>query len=195
MNLAALTRDDQHIYRMAGAELLSVTQAIREAGLLSVEWSSPEAMLRGSHVHQACEFYDQGDLEEAALDPALRPYLDAYKWFLHDAQPTWSHVEAQRASLTHRYAGTVDRAGTLVTLKHPVVLDIKSGGPEPWHAIQLAAYRRLLSDDLGPLIQRLALYLRPDGTYRLDTLPLADQKDFDVFLAALAVAGWKRSHA
>jgi hypothetical protein len=192
---ATLTRDDRHIYRLDGAELMSVTAAIREAGLSSAEWSNPDAMLRGSHVHQACEFFDQGDLDDDTLDPALRPYLDAYRWFVHDAQPTWSHIEAQRASLTHRYAGTVDRAGTLINQKHPVVLDIKSGGPEPWHAIQLAAYRRLLADELGPLIQRLALYLRADGTYRLETLPLADQKDFDVFLAALTVAGWKRSHA
>lgn len=195
MNLAALTRDEAHVYRMAGAELTSVTTAIREAGLMSLEWCSPDAMLRGSHVHQACEFYDLGDLDEDTLDPALRPYLDAYTWFLHDAQPTWSHIEAQRASLTHRYAGTVDRAGTLKGQKHPVVLDIKSGVEAPWHAVQLAAYRRLLMDDLGPLISRAVLYLRADGTYRLDTLPLIDKPDFDLFLAALAVTNWKRSHA
>lgn len=194
MNLAALTRDEAHVYRMAGAELTSVTTAIREAGLMSLEWASAEAMQRGTHVHQACEFFDQGDLDEDALDPALRPYLDAYRWFCHDAQPVWSHIEAQRADLTHRYAGTVDRAGTLLGQKHPVVLDIKSGVAAPWHAIQLAAYRHLLTDDLGPIIGRAVLYLRDDGTYRLEPLALLDQPDFNIFLAALAVTNWKRSH-
>jgi hypothetical protein len=51
-----------------------------------------------------------------------------------------------------------------------------------------------LTDDLGPIIGRAVLYLRDDGTYRLEPLALLDQPDFNIFLAALAVTNWKRSH-
>lgn len=184
-----------HRYSFAGAPLVSVTQAIRGAGLMGdTSFWTDEARDRGTAVHTMVEFFDQGDLDETALDPALVPYLDAYKWFVHDHEPTWSHIEARRANLTLRYAGTVDRAGRLVTTPHAVVLDVKSGQAAPWHRVQLAAYKRLVAEELEtPIVIRYALYLAADGTYRLDALPLNDHQDWAVFQAAVAVANWKRS--
>lgn len=179
-----------------GVRLVSVTQAIKEAGLMGdTSFWTDEARNRGTAVHQMVEFFDQGDLDEEGLDPALVPYLDAYKWFQHDHQPTWSHIEQRRCDVVLRYAGTVDRAGTLATTKHAVVVDVKSGTPAPWHGVQLSAYRRLLAAELPPpIVIRYALYLSADGTYRLDALPLNDQQDWAVFQAALVVATWKRSY-
>jgi len=185
-----------HRYSSGDVALVSVTQAIREAGLMGdTSYFTDEARDRGTAVHQMVEFYDQGDLDEDGLDPALRPYLDAYHWFLHDHQPTWSHIEARRADLTLRYAGTVDRAGTLATTKHAVVLDVKSGTPALWHRLQLSAYRRLVLAELPtPIVIRHALYLAADGTYKLDTLPVNDQEDWQTFHAALTLANWKRRY-
>jgi hypothetical protein len=185
-----------HAYSDAGGALVSVTQAIRDGGLMGeTPFWTVEARDRGTFVHAMTELADQEDLDEDALDVALRPYLDAYRWFQHDHQPEWSHVEAQRADGVLRYAGTVDRAGRLVTCKHAVVLDIKSGTPAPWHRIQLSAYKRLVAAELsGPIVIRYGLYLSADGTYRLDTFPLDDREDWQTFQAALALAQWIRRY-
>ena len=182
-----------HRYSSGDVALVSVTQAIRAAGLMGdTSYFTDEARDRGTAVHQMVEFFDQGDLDEEGLDPALRPYLDAYQWFVHDHQPTWTHIEARRADLTLRYAGTVDRAGTLVTTPHAVVLDIKSGAPAPWHRVQLSAYLRLVRAELPkPVAIRYALYLSADGTYNLAGLALNDQEDWQTFTAALTLANWK----
>ena len=194
MTLSALTRDEAHVYRVGGSEFVSVTQAIRETGLMGdTSFYTEQARDRGTAVHAMVEYYDQGDLDEATLDPALAGYLDAYRRFLVDYEPAWQLIEAQRADTTLRYAGTVDRAGRLKGVKHPVVLDVKSGSPEAWHAIQLSAYKHLEAAELGAaLIARYALYLSPDGSYRLVPLPLADGPDWQMFCASLAIAQWKR---
>ena len=184
-----------HRYTFGGAELISVTQAIRDAGLMGdMSHFTDEARGRGTYVHQACEWLDQGDLDTDALDPALRPYVDAYDWFRHDYEPVWTCIEARRCDMVLRYAGTVDRAGTLKGRKFPVVLDIKSGTLAPWHRVQLAAYRHLLGQELGALVERAALYLSADGKYRLEHFALVDGPDWAVFQSALTLAQWKRGN-
>lgn len=196
MTLSALTRDESHVYRVGGQSLVSVTQAIKIAGLMGdTSLYTDQARDRGTAVHSMVEYFDQGDLELDTLDPALMGYLDAYRLFLADYEPEWQLIEAQRADTTLRYAGTVDRAGMLKGIKHPVVLDVKSGSPEAWHPIQLSAYKHLVAMELAAaLIVRFALYLSADGRYRLEPFPLADGPDWQIFCAALALAQWKERH-
>jgi hypothetical protein len=183
-----------HRYSADGVPLVSVTQAIREAGLMGdTSFWTAEARDRGTFVHAMTQMADEGDLDEETLDPSLEPYLVAYRAFLADHRPTWSHIETPRADLALRYAGTVDRAGRLKGIKHPVVLDVKSGAPADWVRFQLSAYKHLVAAELGAaLIARYALYLSPDGSYRLVPLPLADGPDWQMFCASLAIAQWKR---
>jgi len=183
-----------HTYTAGGIALPSVTQIIAGAGLMGdTSFWTDEARDRGTHVHTMVALADIGDLDEDTLDPALRPFLDAYRWFQHDHSPKWSLIEAPRYSLTLRYAGTVDRAGFLQDGKHPTVLDVKSGQPAAHHGIQVSAYRRLLSEELGPIVNRAVLHLGADGTYRLTKLPLDDREDWAVFAAALTIESWKRA--
>lgn len=185
-----------HTYQHRGQDLISVTTAMKVAGLMGdTSFYTDEARDRGTAVHWMTEQYDRGTLDCGLIDVELAPYLTAYQAFQQDHQPTWSHIEAKRADIGLLYAGTVDRAGTLATTKHGVVLDIKSGSQAPWHRVQLSAYRRLLAAELPPpLVVRYALYLSAEGTYRLDTLPLDDREDWQIFQAALALAQWKRRY-
>lgn len=195
MTVSTLTMDAAHVYRFAGAELISVTQAIRDAGLMGdTSFFTDESRDRGTYVHQACEWLDRGDLDTDALDPALRPYVAAYEWFRHDYEPEWAVIEGQRADMALHYAGTVDRVGVLKGRKYQVVLDIKSGVPAPWHRIQLSAYRRLFAPVYGPLLERASLYLSSNGSYRIEHFPLVDGPDWAMFSAALAVTQWKRGN-
>ena len=72
--------EEGHRYLVDGNQWLSVTQVL--------PWSyykdNGEAMLRGTYVHRMIELYNNNDLDEESLDPALKGFLDAYKQFKKD---------------------------------------------------------------------------------------------------------------
>lgn len=182
---------EAHEYRLDGRSLVSVTQVLDLAGLSGGPW--PEgASARGTAVHLATEYDDMGDLDESSLDPAIAGYLDAWRRFVRESRFDASLIEHRAYHQTHLYAGTIDRVGHFGDGK-PVVLDIKSGVEHPSHSLQLAAYAFLLDEPMR--YERMAVYLRPDGSYRLlrfDRLKLAS--DFTLFVSALNITRWKQEN-
>jgi len=164
-----------------------VTEILKACGLIEPSRYAAGSAERGTAVHLACQYLDEGDLDEESLPPEIRGYLDAYKAFLTDGQWKWIAIEKRIESAAWRYCGTVDRIGA------DFVLDIKSGQAEPWHAIQLAAYAMLVRDS-GPLM-RYALYLESDGRYSLRSFGLADfPRDWAIFWSCLNLYNWKVLH-
>lgn len=196
MSSAAVLEFDEaaHVYRVGDRELISVTQALKEAGLIETRWFNDEAALRGSYVHAAILLHSQGDLAEESLDPVLQPYFEAYRRFLAD---TGFRIEACEERLCDEalgYAGTLDIRGQFARPalrgRYLDIIDVKTGHVPSWVGYQTAAYARLLPRDLPPVRWRWALNLQADGTYRLE--PLEKRTDEQVFLAALTVAQAKR---
>ena len=113
--------------------------------------------------------------------------------FCHDARPVWHGLEEPVADLALGYAGTPDRWGTLDG--EPVVVDLKTGAVPGWAPLQLVAYARLALDDTRvSRRRRLVVQLLPTGRYSVREYPLVNfGRDERVFLAALAVAQWKRA--
>jgi hypothetical protein len=191
-----LTFDEKsHTYTLDGRVLPSVTRVLRDAGLIDARWFDEAAAWRGSCVHQALEFYDQGDLNEATLDSALRGYLDGWRKFLVETGFEITGIEMPVADATYGYAGRLDRRGVLAGTD--CILDIKSGASvAPATALQLAAYA-CASDSCGAgkdsiVLRRLAVRLPGDGTYKMTEY--RERTDWHVFAAALAVLNWKRNH-
>ena len=184
--MSELTFDEKaHEYRMGERSLPSVTAILKDAGLIDTRFFNDYAMTRGTFVHQACEMLDLGTLDEDTLDPALFGYVGAYKKFRAECPMVWTEIEHMRADSVLGYAGTPDRVGDRT------VLDIKTGQKQPWHGFQLAAYTMLaLNAPLNTLTKRLGLYLKDDGTYKLERYQ--DRADFDVFKAALIIYNAKR---
>lgn len=185
--------EDAHRYTLHGRELMSVTTALKLAGLIDDRWYYDQAATRGTYVHQALEWLDRGELDETSIDPQLAGYIQAYRRFLLDCHAGPLHLYEQRlCDPILGYAGTVDRVRFIG--QQLSVMDIKTGPPAPWHALQLAAYAALVKEPLkAPLVRRWGLYLSADGTYRC--VPYSDRRDWDVFKAALLVAQFKRTHA
>ena len=179
-----------HRYSIGTRELISVTQALTEAGLIDTRWFNDEAALRGSYVHQAILLHVEGDLADDQLDPVLQPYFAAYQRFLTESGFVVTACETRLYDDIVGYAGTVDLVGTLNG--RSAVIDIKTGHCPSWVSLQLAGYARLLSKQY-PGIQRYALNLQADVTYRLHRF--TDRHDEQVFLAAVAVTQWRRTHA
>jgi len=111
-----------HVYRTKhdGAVVPSVTQILRETGI-SVDFDELGGMGAGIkqaidlkrdigvQVHAAAHYYDDNDLDLEALDPQVRPYLDAWATF----RANYPQLQpATRERLVYhpgyRYAGTLD---------------------------------------------------------------------------------------
>jgi hypothetical protein len=181
-----------HRYWLGTRELLAVTAILQTAGLVDATWFTAASRARGAAIHRWAEAFDRGEAVPA-LEPGYEPYLEAYRRFRHDARPVWHGLEQSVADYALGYAGTLDRWGTLQG--EPVVVDLKTSAIPSWAPLQLVAYARL---DFGACCvvrrRRLVVQLRPTGRYAIREYPLVNfGRDERVFLAALAVAQWKRA--
>jgi hypothetical protein len=188
-----LTFDEAaHEYRLGGVRVPGVTSVLRPLADFS---GIPRDVLAakadlGRRVHAACEFDDDGDLDEDSIEDDVRPYLEGWRAFLRDSGAKVLHNERRVLDTGLMYAGTLDNvllidgAQWLVDKKTCITLP-PAVGP------QTAAYMRALADPA--VTHRGALRLRPDGTYRLDQLTCRD--DWSVFLACLTLTRWRESNA
>lgn len=175
-----------HRYTLAGRELISVTQALTDAGFIDASRYTEASANRGTAVHAAVQmFHEMGALPS---DDVCAPFFDAYLKFQLEAG---FHVEISEERVCDPllgYAGTLDLRGRFRHIPTGIdVIDIKTGSVPAWVGYQTAAYARMLP---GAPKRRWALNLKADGTYRLD--PLTKRTDESVFLAALTVAQAKR---
>lgn len=171
-------------------KLWPVTTVIREAGFMgATDFYTEEGRERGSAVHLACQYHDEGDLDMDSLDPAIQPYVSAYIRFKADNgfDPTW--IECPIKDARGLYAGRPDR---ILTTRPRSLWDLKTGSIESWHCLQSAAYVAMLEDPFS--YSRFALYLSRDGRYSVREHPKAEYiADLNVFLSALNCLNWKRS--
>lgn len=191
-----LTLDEvTHEYRWHGSIVPSVTQVI---GMLKPFAGVPEELLaaaceRGTYVHEMCEAYDLGDLDEGAILRTYSGYLDAWKAFLCAHKPNWLAIEEPVYSQRHRLAGTPDRVGSIEHggVRVTGVFDIKTGvAPSRYWGLQTAAYRQLLMehDTAMATSARFTIQLSRDGSFRL--LPWTDADDWRVMLSLLTIHHW-----
>lgn len=189
-----------HTYRYQGQVVPGVTSVLRPVTDLS---HVPPDILAASSafgvaVHKACELDDLGQLDEEALDVALAPYLAAWRKFSRDYEVQWSGVERKVFHSQLRYAGTLDRSGTVLLApgkphRTPAIVDIKSGTAlYPSVGPQLAAYHRAL-DEGSVTTKRLAVQLKPDATYVAKWED--DPSDFALFCSLLTVQRWCGKHS
>lgn len=175
---------DPHGYEIDGAPVPSVTEILEDLGLSDYSFVPEDdldwAKDRGSAVHTATHFYDDGDLNDDDLDDRVRPHVEAYKNFREDTGFEPTHIEIPVWHPVNRYAGTLDRIGVLNGVS--VLVDLKSGQPPPTVGLQTAAYQLAAkcTYDLTP-VKRFSLWLKDDGRYKLD--PLDNWHDFDDFLS------------
>jgi hypothetical protein len=197
---------EAHVYHLNGQRLPSVTQVLEP--LINYD-GVPNGILqhaadRGTAVHLATEFWDDGDLDEESIDPEVLPYVQAWQRFRAESGFVVERSEVRVYSARHRFAGTFDCLGILrgrrviVEKKTTAILAAAT-------AIQVTAYRRAYNETCRPperIRQSYSVHLRRDGTYRLDEWT-PDEDHWGAFLALLnpeheqsaaTVAAWKAKH-
>lgn len=168
-----------------------VTEILRDAGLVDVSFVRQEHLDRGSAVHAATHYHDEGDLDVESLDESVRPRFDGYLRFLRDCNPEILAIERYVENQDLGYCGTLDR---IVRIGGELgVLDIKGAIVSPWHGVQCEAYRQAIRTfNSEPVVRRWNLYLR-DGDYRLE--PRTDRDDWTMFKFALSLKSWRQRNA
>lgn len=186
--------DASHTYRLDGEVLPSVTQVLKAARLIDYSMIPQEilqaAAERGTAVHQALEGIDNGLAEPANVAPAIAGYVEAALRFYLEAQFEPTLVEYRNYHKGWRYAGTLDRLGTMAGCQ--TILDFKTGILLPGHGLQLAAYLAMLPEPRR--YRRIAVKLSEDGSYHVEEYRAADyRRDIRIFLSALDCWRWKES--
>lgn len=189
-----LTFDEaNHRYTWNGAPVPGVTSVL--APLTDLGMVDRDLLQRASEfgkaVHLACELDDRKQLDIDNLDPALVPYLEAWRQFSSDLSVQWTGIEQRVYHSKLRYAGTLDRKG-LVNGRRAIV-DIKTStslyasvGP------QLAAYARADDEINAATTQRIAVQLKGDGKYHAKEY--TDATDWPVFASLLTLRTWCARH-
>lgn len=198
MTAVAITLDEAtHTYHVGGRKIPGVTRALEQIDELDgIPRDVLEAAGRfGRHVHLACHLFNQGVLDEEALDAPLVPYLKGYKTFLKDTGAVVLESERKVYHPTLKYAGTLDL--TAIWGKSPLaaLVDIKSSVLIPRSVgPQTAGYREAyLSENPKHRLSktRYCLHLRPDGNYRLRAY--SDARDLNIFISCLNLYNWREN--
>jgi hypothetical protein len=200
-----------HVYRYRGKVVPSVTQILEQLEVGSFiaaikdalrdrshterstaiarymeQWQAAAEF--GTHVHAACHLYNQRDLIEEELSPALVPYLNQYKRFLRD---TGFIVQGSEVLLYHEdmgYAGQEDFDGIFRGTTWAV--DIKSGVVPCTVGAQTAAYQQAHPKATRPK-RRACLQLMEDD-YKF--IEQKEYGDFSLFTSALNVFRFNQKH-
>lgn len=202
---------ESHTYTLDGKPVPSVTTIIRalEREALArvpaeiLEWKRG----LGQQVHMACQLDDEGDLHEGTLDERIVPYMRAWRAFRDDFGFRVRMNEQPLASRRYRFAGTVDRVGTITRpmavdrnrmYQGPAIIDLKTRlDLGDAIGVQLAGYQKLLAennyqdDDAYGHAQtqlRVAVRLGADGKYEYRVYE--DPEDHSCFQACLVQHHW-----
>lgn len=183
---------DRHEYHVDGVKFPNVTGIL--SPLQDFSMIPPDVLARacqfGSHVHTACELYDQGNLDREALDPALDEYLAGWIKFLEMSQVEIILNESKICSLKYKYAGTLDRGA--IYRKKRCLFDIKTGIESPATGPQTAAYAKADQEMTGERFRRrFTVLLRPNDFKLVEH---ADKNDFNVFLSCLNIHNYVKNH-
>jgi hypothetical protein len=189
-----------HAYRLDGRPVPGVTAVLDP--LLEL-WRVDPALLEaaaefGSHVHQAVDLFNRGELDEESLDPALEPPLRGWKAFLRDTGTVILETEQRVYHDRARYAGTLDNVGLMPGRRGRgevrALIDVKSGVVPITVGAQTAAYEEARrSMGLAPCRRRLCVQLKSEAPfYRVHEL--TEPGDFSLFLSALNIYRFKEKH-
>src|SRR6185436_17565531 len=132
----SLTFDDAtHTYTLDGVIVPSVTGILKASGLIDFT-GIPESILeaarvRGTTVHQAIAFYNDGDLDLELFEhdfPDYVGYLEGWLSFCRQRNFTPILNECRIASRRHQIARTIDCLGELDG--EAVLIDYATGRPQ-----------------------------------------------------------------
>lgn len=185
--------EENHIYRLGGVPVVSITQVLELTGWVDKTWFTEESRIRGTAVHLACQFLNEGTLDKDSVSPAILGYVEAYEKFLEDYKIELIKFEHRIVSTLYMFAGTLDIAARTKT--GLAIIDIKTGEPGESAKLQTAAQGILAREQIPGFdsepFDRFALRLSKTGKYSL--IQHDDVTDLKFFMDSLAAVQRRRN--
>lgn len=179
--------EEQHTYSIGGVGYPSVTEICEPISFKKLDAISKavidNASRRGSAVHELiCDFLTTEELPNLEdIDNSVFPYFSAFIEWWRTYRPTTLYSEFVIGSSKLGFCGTCD---FVCVIDHKIVLiDFKttSSLDKKYLSVQLAGYKRLLTE-LGIAIdETYVLHLKKDGTYTYKEIE-PDNEWFDLLL-------------
>lgn len=166
-------------------EFPHVTAVLQRAGLVDTTWFKEYDLQRGSALHLASQFLDQGDLSWQTVDPVILGRLRSYQRFLDEVKPEILAIEEPVFNELYRYQGRLDRR--VIINGREGILDLKGPSRAAWNGLQLSAYASCFPRPMA----RWNLYLSDDKYLLVEQ---RGRMDWQAFKAALTIAAWKESN-
>lgn len=159
--------DERHEYRLNGEVILGATGLMKRCGWIDTTYYTESGRQRGTWVHQAVHYVDEGDLAPLSADSQwIQPYLDAYMGFKRDFKFTPRLWETPLYHPEFRYGVMPDREW-LILVGEPAIIELKTG-KMPWWAKYQTALQELAIrawEKQPKWRRRFGVELHADGTY------------------------------
>jgi CRISPR/Cas system-associated exonuclease Cas4 (RecB family) len=188
---------ETHTYYLNGVKIPGFSEVAKAEGLSdysTVRLDVMEAARKfGNAVHSMTALWDRKILNVEILDPALVPYLEGYKQFLHryNIEIIQAGIEVPICSWKWKYGITPDR--TALTGDKVVIYEIKStSSMSPVVALQTAAQKIAVEENSKYKVKiRWGLQLLPND-FRV--FPYENKTDETAWLSILQAYKWKRGN-
>lgn len=195
--------EEGHIYKLGDMVLPSNTQLLKGAGLIDDRFYTDAGRERGTGVHTACWYLDEGDLDWETVPAEWVPYVEAFGQF--KAQTGFKTDFNELAVWSKAgFATRLDMMGILNGRR--ALIDIKTGQVQKWVGLQLAGQQIAVNERIQAQDEpwtadleyvsghpypeaRFALRLDKTGKYKL--IPFTNPADLDVFLGVVHLHHWK----
>jgi hypothetical protein len=125
-----------------------------------------------------------GHCDPPDVTEAYTGYYVAMLEWIDWAKPKPLKIEESYRHKILPYAGTPDFVGMIGEAFG--VLDLKTGQPEPWHAMQVRAYREMVEK----AARMWVLYIKVDGTFQFKNLK-PSARDWAAFQSGLNILQWR----
>jgi hypothetical protein len=133
--------EENHIYIVNGEVKRSVTQILKDAGIINYDGVSEYYRDRGTAIHKGCELLAQGWLDWDTVHPDYEPYLRRFEKMIEGFEYVDSEVPVYHSGMD--YCGTYDLSLKRGGLRY--LCEIKtSKSPADWWGLQVAAYDHAL---------------------------------------------------
>lgn len=184
-----------HTYHTdSGMRLEGVTD-ILQGELGGFEGFPEGAAMRGTNVHNAIQYWNEGDLNESTLTPEIASYLECFKRAKAHHKIKILQNEVMRYHHKYLYSGRLDSIVEIDGVKG--IIDYKTGMPDKRNKWQLAAYLEYMRHEIPDLKGRWNLYLKPDhyeGGLGFKLEEHTGARDFSEFLALLSAYTIKKNN-
>lgn len=169
---------DTHTYFLGGVEIPHITSMLETAGYVDSRWYTERSRQRGTAVHELTMLYDLGAMDPTACVSPYKGWLLAHVKAMSLIRPDIDEIEIPHVHVRHRFGGRPDRRGRIYDRRG--LLEIKSGGYEAAHRVQLALQAILVEEEEripAEHLARFCLYLQDNGRFKLEEFK--DRSDFD----------------